>query len=160
MLNLKSFAQLLLVGTIVIAGGAVAAGLTGAEATKAARARMEHMKGLGAAAKAIGEQLKSGAPDIQIVKINAVKIKDASEVLPTWFPAGSGQEAEPKSHALPVIWTDRAKFEIKAKALATAAAQLHADAQAEKTADIGPDMRDVGAACKGCHETFKAKDEH
>jgi cytochrome c556 len=152
----KAFGPLLVCGVVILAGGSIAAGLTGADAAKA---RIDHMKGQGAALKAINQQLKAGAPDMAVVKVNAAKLEASSKELPTWFPAGSGQSAYAKSKALPVIWTDHAKFEEKAAALRTAAAKLNADAQAGATAEIGPDFKATAAACKGCHETFEAKDK-
>ncbi len=152
----KALGPLLLAGAVLIAGAGVAAGLSGAEAAKA---RMEHMKALGAASKAVYEQVKTGAPDLAVVRLNAAKIDSAAKALPTWFPAGSGQSAEPKSHALPVIWTDAAGFDTKAKALAAASAKLVVVANGSDAAAVGPAFKDVGAACKGCHETFKAKDK-
>jgi cytochrome c556 len=147
---------MLLSSVVLLASGSVAAGLTGAEAAKA---RIDHMKGQGAAVKAIGEQLRSGAPDMTVVKLNAAKLEASSKELPTWFPAGSGQDAYAKSKALPAIWTDKGKFADKAAALRTAAVKLNADAQAGNAAAIGPDLKATGAACKGCHESFEAKDK-
>ncbi len=72
---------------VLCAGAAVGADLTGVEAAKA---RIAHMKALGGAAKALGDQLKSGAPDPVVVKAEAAKIDAAAKALPTWFPAGSG----------------------------------------------------------------------
>jgi cytochrome c556 len=141
---------------MVVAGAAVAAGLSSADAAKA---RMEHMKGLGAASKAVVEQLKSGAPDLAVIKVQAGKIDDGAKALPTWFPAGSGQSADPKSEALPVVWTDAAGFQAKAKTFADAAAKFDAIAQSGNAAAVGAAFHDVGAACKGCHETYKAKDK-
>ena len=152
----KALTAMLVAGAVLAAGASTAAVLQGAQAAKA---RMEHMKALGKSSKAVFEQVKGGAPDMAIVKVEAPKIAAASRDLPGWFPAGSGQKAEPKSHALPVIWTDRAGFETKAKALVVAAARLDAVAQAGDAAGVGPAFHDVGAACKGCHETFKAKDK-
>jgi cytochrome c556 len=152
----KAFGPLLLCAVVLVAGGSVAAGLTGAEAAKA---RIDHMKGQGAAMKAIGEQLKTGAPDMAVIKVNATKLEASSKEITSWFPAGSGHSAYAKSKALPVIWTDHAKFEEKATALRTATAKLSADAQAGAVAAIGPDAKAVGAACKGCHDTFEAKDK-
>ncbi len=152
----RALGPLLLACVAVMAGGAVAAGLSGADAAKA---RMDHMKALGGATKAIYEQVKGGAPDLAVVKVEAAKLDAGAKALPTWFPAGSGQSAAPKSHALPVIWTDPAGFSAKAAALATAAAKLDAVAQAGDAAGLMPAFHDVGAACKGCHETYKAKDE-
>jgi cytochrome c556 len=152
----KAFGPLLMCGVVLAAGGSIAAGLTGAEAAKA---RIDHMKGQGAAMKAIADQLKTGAPDMATVKVNTAKLEASSRELVTWFPAGSGQSVYAKSKALPVIWTDHAKFEEKAAALRTAAAKLNADAQADATAAIGPDLKATAAACKGCHENFEAKDK-
>ena len=56
----KARGPLLACGIFLVAGGSAAAGLTGVEAAKA---RIDHMKGQGAALKAISEQLKTGAPD-------------------------------------------------------------------------------------------------
>ena len=156
MSRFKAYGPLLVAGVVLIAGGSVAAGLTGAEAAKA---RLDHMKGQGAAMKAIGEQLKSGAPDMGVVKVQAAKLEASSKELTTWFPAGSGQSAYAKSKALPVIWTEPAKFAEKASALPPAAAKLNAAAQAGDAAAVGPAFKAVAAACKGCHESFEAKDK-
>jgi cytochrome c556 len=140
----------------VVAGGALAAGLSGADAAKD---RMEHMKAMGAASKAIFDQLKSGAPDLAVVKVQAAKIDASAKILPTWFPAGSGQEAYAKSAALPAIWTDPAGFAAKARGLAGAADKLDAVAQAGDTAALGAAAHDLGGACKACHDSFKAKEK-
>jgi cytochrome c556 len=139
-----------------VAGTGVAAGLTGADAAKA---RQEHMKGLGAASKAVKEQLSGGAPDLSVIKVQAAKLDDGAKALTTWFPAGSGQSADPKSEALPVVWSDWSGFQTKAKAFADAAAKFDAVAQSGNSAGVGPAFHDVSAACKGCHETYKAKDK-
>jgi cytochrome c556 len=143
-------------GVVLLAGGSIAAGLTGAEAAKA---RIDHMKGQGAAMKAIGEQLKSGAPDMAVIKVQAAKLEGSSKELTTWFPAGSGQSAYAKSKALPVIWTEQAKFAERAGVLRPAAAKLNAVAQGGDAAAVGPAFKEVAAACKGCHENFEAKDK-
>jgi cytochrome c556 len=150
-----AFRPVLTAGVVLIVGGSVAAGLTGAEAAKA---RIDHMKGQGAAAKAIADQLKTGTPDMAVVKVQAGKLEASSKELTTWFPAGSGQSAYAKSKALPVIWTEQAKFAEKADALRVATAKLNAVAKAGDAAAVGPAFKEVGAACKGCHENFKAKD--
>jgi len=155
-LSPRVFGPPLLAGAVLIAGGGVAAGMTGAEAAKA---RIDHMKAMGAAMKAVGEQLKSGATDPAVIKVQVAKIDVGAKALDTWFPTGSGKDAYAKSQALPVVWTDPAGFETKAKALAAAAAKLDAAAQAGQAAAIGPAAHEVGAACKSCHEKYKAKDE-
>jgi cytochrome c556 len=156
MSGLKAYGSLLTAGVILIAGGSVAAGLSGEEAAKA---RIDHMKGQGAAMKAIAEQLKGGGPDIAVIRVQTAKLEASSKELPTWFPPGSGQLAYGKSRALPVIWTEPEKFAGKAAALRTAVAKMNADAQAGNLAAIGADYQATGAACKACHQTFEAKEK-
>jgi len=139
---------------LMIAAVATAAGVTGADAIKA---RQTHMKALGASAKAIFQQTHAATPDMAVVKAEAAKIDAAAKALPTWFPAGSGAGA--KTEALPLIWTDPKGFAAKQHVLALAAAKLNAVAQAGDAAGVGPAAHDVGAACKGCHETYKEKDK-
>lgn len=154
--RLSSLGPVLLAGVVLTAGAAGAAALTGADAAKD---RIDHMKAMGAATKAILDSLKSGKPDMVLIREKAAKIDASARDLPNWFPPGSGQKAYAKSHALPVVWTDRAGFQAKAKDLQTAAAHLNAVAQSGQAAEIGGAFHDVGAACKACHEKFKAKDE-
>jgi cytochrome c556 len=68
------------------------------------------------------------------------------------FPAGSAVD---DSQALPVIWEQPEEFQ---KAIQTAenatAAFSEAVAAGNKDA-IGAAFRDVGAACRGCHDRFR-----
>jgi cytochrome c556 len=137
---------------LLVAGSAVAA--SGASAIKD---RQQHMKAMGAAFKMIGEQVHSGKPDLAVVKVQAAKVDAGAKDLPRWFPAGSGAGA--KTEALPLIWTDAAGFAAKQRTLAEAAARLDAVAGAGDSAAIGPAAKAVRDACKGCHDTYKAKDK-
>jgi cytochrome c556 len=141
---------------LLFAGGAAASGLTGVEAVKA---RQTHMKALGASAKAVGEQVRGGSPDLTVVKAEAAKIDAAAKALPSWFPTGSGPSSGAKTKALPLIWTDTGGFAAKQHALAVAAAKFDQVAQAGDTAAINPAFHEIAAACKSCHQTYKAKDE-
>jgi cytochrome c556 len=145
-------------GTIIAlcATATLAATLSGADAVKD---RQTHMKALGAAAKAMGEQLHAGSPDLAIIKTQAAKIDEASRALPDWFPAGSGEASGAKTQALNLIWSDPTGFAKKQQAFAAAAARLNAAAQAGDMAAVGIAMQAVGGGCKGCHETYKAKDK-
>ncbi|HEY5107529.1 MAG TPA: cytochrome c [Caulobacteraceae bacterium] len=138
--------------------GAVAltAGATGLDALKD---RQAHMKGLGAAAKALGEQFHSGAPDKAVVKLQADRIFVAAKAMDAWFPRGSGVEAGAKTRALPAIWTDPAGFVEAQKRLFVAAEALDAAADSGDMAAVGAQMRPVGEACKGCHDKFREPDK-
>ena len=143
------------VGVILAGAGAAAAGMTGAQAAKA---RGQHMKAMGGAAKAIREQLKTGAPNAAVIKAQSAKILAGAKDLPTWFPAGSGKSAWPKSRALPVIWTDPSGFDAKARVLLVAAEKLDAVGQPGDADAVGAAFKEVGAACKGCHEKYQEKE--
>jgi cytochrome c556 len=140
----------------LIAGAALAAGLTGAEAAKD---RAAHMKAMGAAAKAFGDQMRSGSPDPAVVKVQAAKIAASAKVLPTWFPAGSGVEAWPKSAALPIVWTDTVGFATAAHNFQVVAAKLDTDAQLGDMAAVGADAKPLFGACKACHDKFRRREK-
>lgn len=139
---------------LLAASATVAAGLSGAEAAKD---RQAHMKEMGKASKAIVEQLKAGKADPAVVVPAATTIAHNAPDIPKWFPAGSGKESGLKTHALPVVWTDRAEFDVKARALAEAAPKLLAVANSGDPAKVGAAMKEVGGACKACHEKFEEK---
>ncbi len=140
---------------VLVSTLAVAAGLTGAAAVKD---RQTHMKALGAAGKALSDQLRSGKPDPAIVKVQAAKIAAAGRELATWFPAGSGPEAGVKTRALPIIWTDGPEFSADAQHFSEAAARLDAAAASGDMASVGPAFLGAGKACGACHDKFRAKE--
>lgn len=61
------------------------------------------------------------------------------------------------TRALPAIWADPADFAAKAQGFAEAAAALRA-AAGQGRAALGPAVGAVGAACKACHDSYRAKD--
>ena len=136
----------------LFAGAAFAAALSGADAAKD---RVTHMKALGAAAKALGDQMKSGSPDAAVVKSEAAKVAQLASAMPTWFPKGSGVESGAKTRALPLIWTDAAGFASAQQTFAGEAGKLNAAAATGDMAGVGAQMRPVFGACKGCHDKFR-----
>jgi cytochrome c556 len=152
MIWLKSIIGL---GLALTAGAVMAAELTGADA---ANDRQFHFKEMGKAMKTISEQVKSGAPDPSLIKVQTALIADHAKALPSWFPADSGPSTGVKMQALPAVWTDKTGFAEKAHNLQVAAAKLNAVAQAGDTEDFVPALKATGEACKSCHETFRQKD--
>jgi cytochrome c556 len=123
---------------LMITGGFVAAAPTPAEIIKT---RQDSLKAMGGAMKAIGDQLKSGMPDMAVVSENAKKIDGYATDLPTWFPKGSGEEAGVKTAAKAEIWTMPDDFKT--------------DAAAGDASAIGPQMQATGKACGACHKEFR-----
>ena len=109
--------------------------------------------------EALGDQIKSGAPDKAIVKAEAAKIAAAAQAIPTWFPPGSGPESGAKTQARPIVWTDPADFTARRDKLAAAVATLNTAAAAGDMAGVTVAFHPTLAACKGCHDKFKAPDK-
>lgn len=143
---------ILTAASALLATSSLAAGPTGADAVKP---RIEHMKALGGAAKALGDQLRSGAPDPAIVKGEAAKISAASQAIPSWFPRGSGPEAGVKTRALPAIWTDASGFSAAQKAFAAQATKLNAAAASGDMSATGAEMKALFGDCKACHDKYR-----
>ncbi len=73
-------------------------------------------------------------------------------VLPTLF-ADSTKGA--KSEAKPEVFTDRAGFNAKAQAYIDATKALAVAAAADDKPGFDAALASTGAACKGCHDSFK-----
>lgn len=70
------------------------------------------------------------------------------------FPAGSDLEDD---EALPAIWEDADRFAEAVARFEQAAAALH-DAAGGAVEDVDAAHRELGKACRGCHEDFRADD--
>ncbi|MBG1232786.1 c-type cytochrome [Aestuariivirga litoralis] len=71
------------------------------------------------------------------------------------FWAPGTEKGTVETHALPAIWTDKEGFAAAGKAWYDAATKLRA---ATDEASFKAAFPAVGAACKGCHEKFRAAD--
>jgi cytochrome c556 len=119
--------------------------------------RHELMEGVGDAAKPVGQMLKGEREfDAAVVMASFETFDDASAQFGDLFPPGSetGQDTE----AAPAIWEDRAGFE---EALATWADAVDAAiaAKPQTLDETKPVAGEVFKACKGCHDTYRIKDE-
>lgn len=73
-----------------------------------------------------------------------------------YVPGTSTDEMAGKTRALPNIWTDMAGVGAVAKKYGAAVAALQPVA-GEGRAALGKAVGAVGAGCKGCHDTYRAK---
>ncbi len=154
MISLKTLAAAALAASLC-AGAAYAQDPASIAAT-----RHENFKKLGGSFKGILDELKKPAPDLAVIKTNAKALDTLAAQLPTWFPAGTGADVVPKSHALPVIWQKPDEFKKDAGDLASAAHAMDLAAMSGNMDTIRGALPALGGACKACHQTFKAKDEH
>jgi cytochrome c556 len=72
-----------------------------------------------------------------------------------WFPKGSGPEAG-KTRALPDIWSKPDDFAAAQKLFADKAPALTAAITAKDADAVGKAFRELGGACKNCHDSFRA----
>lgn len=135
-------------------GGAIAQ----TAAQKAVTARQAGYKQMGAAFKAINDELKAGSPNAGAIAANAKKMSDLAGQVPGWFPKGSGPEAGVKTKAKPEIWSDAAGFAAAARALQPETVKLQKLAAAGDLDGVRAQVRAVGGACKQCHDKYRKAD--
>lgn len=137
------------VALMIAAGAAIAhEGATGV-----VKERMDGMKVMAGAAKALGA-VRAGVipftPDLarraaSDLRTSAIAAKDQ-------FPEGSLVHP---SEAAPAIWTAKEDFDEILRQLIAAADKLEAAAEDERAAMIAADA--IGQTCKDCHKTYREK---
>jgi cytochrome c556 len=138
-------------------GCSVAGAALAATAAETIATRQQNYKQIGRAFKAIGDELKKDSPSLALVGSNAGTIGDLGRRIPNWFPKGTGPEAGVKTGALPVIWEKPADFRHAAANLVRAAREAQAAAASGDVARTKAAAGAIGQACKGCHDTFRAR---
>lgn len=130
---------------------AAPAGLTPEQIVAARQSAYILSGGSFAAMKAAAD---SGA-DVHTLVFPARSLARWARTLPSLFPAGTNL---PSSHAQPAVWSDRAGFEARAAAYATAAQALAQAAQGGDRAAFLTQWAAVRQTCSDCHDTYKASD--
>jgi cytochrome c556 len=123
------------------------------------KARHDHYHELGDAFKTVRDQARAGSPDLAKIKAAAQTINEASIDQGRWFPAGTGPEAG-KTRALPEIWARPGDFKAAQKVFSDAAPKLLAAANAGDLSAVKSTYGELGKACKNCHDTFRAPEDH
>ena len=116
----------------------------------AVKARMHGMMQIGAATKTLGEMAK-GTQTFDAAAATAAmsQIRDEAARIETLFEA---EESDPKSEALPGIWSNFADFTAKAQALGNAASGEIASLD-----DVKAALPKIGATCSACHKVYRQK---
>ena len=123
------------------------------------KARHDHYHELGDAFKTVRDQTRAGTPNMTKIKSAAQVINEASIDQGRWFPAGTGPEAG-KTRALPEIWKRPDDFKAAQRVFSDAAPKLLAAANASDLNAVKSTYGDLGKACKNCHDTFRAPEDH
>lgn len=141
----------------VLALGQVALLAAPASAQEAVMKERHHgFEDMGAAMKAINQQLKGGKPDTAVIAKSAKELVALAEKLPNWFPAGSGPESGIKTDALPLIWKAREKFDGLGQDLIVDTKALLAATSSSDSAAIKKQFMAVKDTCSSCHESYRA----
>ena len=148
-----SFGAAVLTASLVAAHAATPA--TPAEMQKA---RHDHYEKLGDAFKTVRDASKASTPDFAAIEKAAVVVNEASVDQQKWFPKGTGPEAG-KTRALPEIWSKPDEFTAAQKMFSDRAPKLLAAAKAKDVAAVTAAFRDLGGACKNCHDTFRGPED-
>jgi cytochrome c556 len=74
-----------------------------------------------------------------------------------FVPGSANADNRGDTRALPVIWTDLEGFGSKAEGLQAAIAALQPRAGAGR-GELGAAVQQIGAACKACHDDYRASD--
>ena len=143
--------------TAVFVPALLAAAVYAATPREAQQARHEHYEHLGDAFKAVRDNSR-GSPDWAALEKAAQAVVDASVDQQQWFAKGTGPEAG-KTRALPVIWEKPDDFTAAQKLFSERAPKLLAAVKAKDAAGVQAAFKDVGGACKNCHDTFRAPED-
>ncbi|WP_347567240.1 cytochrome c [Sphingobium sp. BYY-5] len=137
--------------------GPLTAAPAASSAPKAAiAARQAGYKKMGAAMKALNDQLKSDAPVKATLVAAAQALATTAREQPKFFPAGSGPAAGVPTDALPNIWTDRANFDAQMAKLIGESGKLVVVANGGNAEAIRVQAKATGATCAACHRQFRA----
>jgi cytochrome c556 len=118
------------------------------------KARHEHYEKLGEDFKTLRDNSR-GDPDWALLEKTAAAIQKASVDQSQWFPKGSGPEAG-KTRALPEVWSKPSEFAAAQKMFADRAPAVAAAVKAKDADALVKAFREVGGACKNCHDNFRA----
>ncbi|MEM8741112.1 MAG: cytochrome c [Pseudomonadota bacterium] len=114
-------------------------------------ARMNGMSTIAEEMEVLGRMAKGAAPfDAPAARQALRAIAAEAEEIPALFAA---PETDPKSEALPEIWTQYDDFTVKARALTTLAEDLAQTVSMSE--DLPAAMRQLGDNCSACHKPYR-----
>jgi len=142
-------------GSAVIVPVLISVAAVAATPQEAQKARHEHYEKLGDAFKAVRDNSRGDSPNWAALEKAAAEVVDASVDQQKWFAKGTGPEAG-KTRALPEIWTKAEEFTAAQKMFSERAPKLQAAVKSKDAAGVQAAFREVGGACKNCHDNFRA----
>ena len=113
--------------------------------------RQHTMSAVGGHMQAIADIIQGKVTHPGHMATHANALADLADLADTLFPAGSQG-----GDALPAIWENGEDFQSKLAAFKEAATNFKAAAGSGDMAQIGGALQQLGQACKGCHDDYRA----
>lgn len=114
--------------------------------------RQHVMAAVGGHMQAVADIVQGKVEHTGHLATHANALADLAGIAPTLFPAGSEG-----GDTLPAVWENAEDFEAKLAAFKEAADGFKAAAASGERAQAGVALRDLGQACKGCHDDYRAE---
>lgn len=130
----------------------------GADAPPVIKERHDNFEAIGDSFKAIRAQFE-GTPDLAVVEAEATNINERAQLISGHFPEGTGMDAGYDTEALPTIWEKPDEFEAAQQRLIDQSAAMASAAATGDAAATGELVKELGGACKNCHDTFRKDDD-
>lgn len=113
--------------------------------------RQHAMSAVGGHMQAIVDIIQGKVPHTEHMATHAGALADLADLAGTLFPATSEG-----GDALPAIWENAEDFQSKLAAFKEAAANFKTAAGSGDMGLIGGALQQLGQACKGCHDDYRA----
>ncbi|WP_022695433.1 c-type cytochrome [Ponticaulis koreensis] len=121
-------------------------------------ARQANFQDLGAAFKAVGDELRAGRPTSPTVIFSIQAIRSYAPQMQRWFPEGTGPDSGFETDSLAAVWDNREAFEQELASFQSVVSEFSAAAAANDGDAIRAQFRVVGESCESCHERFRAEE--
>ncbi|MEO8018678.1 MAG: cytochrome c [Pseudomonadota bacterium] len=151
--------KLFLSSSVAVAAASLFAVANAATPVELQKVRHDHYHELGDAFKEVRDQSKASTPDFDALLKAAEVVNNASIDQQQWFPKGTGPEAG-KTRALPEVWSKPEDFTAAQKMFSDRAPKLLAAAKTKDVAAVQAAFKELGGACKNCHDNFRSPEEH
>ena len=142
-------------------GSNMEARLSLGDAAKVMHARHEGMETIGKNFKMLNRELNGSSPDLAAVRASATTINQLAQNASSWFPEGTGPDVG-KTGAKPDIWLpqNKADFATKLHNFQVAANVFNAAAAGNDVSATTARFKELGGACKACHDKYRTDMHH
>lgn len=123
------------------------------------KGRQSNLHDLGSAYKSLVDELKKSKPILFLVQQYIEQIGALAKQRTYWFPKGSGPESGIDTKAKAIIWADPTDFSLKMQGLGVEVDKLLALQSSTDVAAISNQVRQLGEACKACHDKFREPED-